>query len=290
MLFPKTVLLSSGGVLVLSHVGALKALHERKLLKYVKSWGGVSGGALLATCICLGYTMKEIQDICERFDFQVLQNIDENCPFRFLETFGLDSGENLDKFVKALFRVHGWSPDITFSELAAKTSLTLQIWAADIDTGTLKEFSAAKTPEYPVAGALRASMLIPVLYPPLQDKDTNNLLVDGALIHSMPLCVLDKDILNDTLGILCHSQPPQPAPRDVIGYLKHLVTVGIDSRTQLILSKYGERVINITLPSNFSGTTFNLSIEQKVELINIGYDAANKWILKVQLPTRRYSI
>jgi predicted acylesterase/phospholipase RssA len=290
LMLPETIMMSSGGILVLSHVGALKYLESKKRLSRVKRWAGVSGGALLATCIVLGYTIREMQEICERFDFQVLQKIDQEGPFRFLETFGLDTGENIQKFICALFRVHGWSPQITFMDLHKSKCKDLIVWAADIDTGSLKEFSFEKTPDFQVAIALQASMQIPIIYPPLTDVDSNHLLVDGALIHSMPLSELREEYLKTTLGILCKSQPPQPAPRDVLGYVKHLVSIGIDSRTQLILNQYGDKIINISLPSDFSGINFNLTVEQKKLLLDSGENAAKQWCNNCSVPKRRHSI
>jgi NTE family protein len=274
---PKSIILSSGGILVLAHVGALITLDSHKLLSNVTKWGGVSGGALIATCIALGYTLKEILDICERFDFQVLQKIDEDSPFTFMNTLGLDKGDTLTKFINALFTVRGWSTHLSFKELYIQIKSNIIIWASDIDTGTLIEFSTEKTPDAEIAFALHASIQIPIIYPPLIHKDTDHLLVDGALIHSMPLDELDTTDKDSCLGILCRSQPPQPCPRDVIGYVKHIISIGMDSRSKMILKQFDGKVIHIVLPSNFSGTNFNLSIEQKKQLLDVGSSAATEW-------------
>jgi NTE family protein len=274
---PKTIILSSGGILVLAHVGALITLDSHKLLSNVTKWGGVSGGALIATCIALGYTLKEILEICERFDFQVLQKIDEDSPFTFMNTLGLDKGDTLTKFINALFTVRGWSPNITFNDLYSERKSNIIIWAADIDTGSLIEFSINKTPNISIAFALHASIQIPIIYPPLLYSESGHLLVDGALIHSMPLDELCMNEQNECLGILCRSQPPQPCPRDVIGYVKHIISVGMDSRSKMILKQFEGKVIHIILPSNFSGTNFNLSLEQKKQLLDAGSAAATEW-------------
>ena len=274
---PKSIILSSGGILVLAHVSALIILDSHKLLSNVTKWGGVSGGALIATCIALGYTLKEILEICERFDFQVLQKIDEDSPFTFMNTLGLDNSDTLTKFINALFTVRGWPINITFKELYALNKSNIIIWASNIDTGTLVEFSIQKTPNTPISFALHASIQIPIIYPPLMYKDTNHLLVDGALIHSMPLDELDISDYDTCLGILCRSQPPQPCPRDVIGYIKHIISIGMDSRSKMILKQFNGKIIHIVLPSNFSGTNFNLSLEQKKILLEAGSSAANEW-------------
>jgi NTE family protein len=274
---PKTIILSSGGILVLAHVGALITLDSHKLLSNVTKWGGVSGGALIATCIALGYTLKEILEICERFDFQVLQKIDEDSPFTFMNTLGLDTGNTLTKFINALFTVRGWPINITFKQLYTENNSNIIIWASDIDSGTLIEFSTDKTPDAEIAFALHASIQIPIIYPPLLNKETDHLLVDGALIHSMPLDELSDDDRDNCIGILCRSQPPQPCPRDVIGYVKHIISVGMDSRSKMILKQFDGKVIHIVLPSNFSGTNFNLLLEQKHQLLESGSSAATEW-------------
>jgi len=291
-LFPETILMSSGGIHVLSHIGVLKYLDSKKRLKNVKRWAGVSGGALIATCIVLGYTLKEIQDVCERFDFQVLQHMDEEVPFRFMEMLCLNSGENVTKFIHALFRVHGWSAEVTFSGLRDAGRPDLIVWSADMDAGQLKKFSFETTPDESVAFALQASMQIPIMYPPLVHKETGHILVDGALIDSMPIWDLGDDIVKNTLALLCRSPPQNPSPRDVIGYVKHLIMTSMDShKVKILNSQYKDRIINITLPRQFLEINFNLSVDEKRELLDYGYTIAEQWSGSINIqPKRRYSI
>jgi hypothetical protein len=53
----------------IAHVGALIELSNHIPLKAVKEWMGVSAGSLMAMCLCIGFTLKELEDFCVRFDF-----------------------------------------------------------------------------------------------------------------------------------------------------------------------------------------------------------------------------
>jgi NTE family protein len=55
----------------------------------------------------------------------------------------------------------------------------------------VKEMSYEKTPDMSVAKAIRASMSLPILYTPVKDGDS--LLVDGGLLHNLPLAFLKEE-------------------------------------------------------------------------------------------------
>jgi predicted acylesterase/phospholipase RssA len=177
-----------------------------------------------------------------------------------------------------LFRVHGWSAEVTFRGLHDAGRPDLIVWSADMDAGQLKNFSFETTPDESVAFALQASMQIPIMYPPLVHKETGHILVDGALIDSMPIWDLGDDIVKNTLALLCRSPPQNPSPRDVIGYVKHLIMTSMDSYKVTILNgQYKDRIINITLPRQFLEINFNLSVDEKRELLDYGYTIAEQW-------------
>jgi predicted acylesterase/phospholipase RssA len=69
MIPPRNLVLSGGGIKVISIVGALRTLEEKGLLKYVKEVSGVSAGAWLAFMIASGLTMKFIEKLVVDLEF-----------------------------------------------------------------------------------------------------------------------------------------------------------------------------------------------------------------------------
>ena len=114
---PYRITLSGGGLKGIAHVGALEVLQERGLLKALREYVGISAGALVAFSLCLGSTLSELRMIISLLDFGLIRDLDPETMLNFPETFGLDTGANLEKFLKTILRARRISPTITFAEL-----------------------------------------------------------------------------------------------------------------------------------------------------------------------------
>ncbi len=276
---PTIILLASGGIRVLSYVGALEELHKHGCLDNVKVWCGVSGGALVATVLALGYKYSELREICERFDFGALKHIDEQSPLRLLEgCFGLDSGEMLGRFCSALAHVKGLDDGITFAQLAARGGPGLRIWCADLESGELRLFSAKTTPNSPVLMALRASMSIPIVYEPVAGP-SGEMLVDGAVINSYPLHTLTAAERAVTLGILPSVKGGRgwQGKRTIPSYLYRCWTVLFDHRSDPIIEIFRKSSLVIDI-SDISPTDFDLTADQRISLVGAGRRAARRYL------------
>ncbi len=90
MKLPRIIVLGGGGVKAIAHIGALQALEDRKLLSLVRQYVGLSAGSLVAFGLYLGYSLAALKNICEQFDFAILQ---EPAPEGFLSF--LDNTESI---------------------------------------------------------------------------------------------------------------------------------------------------------------------------------------------------
>lgn len=66
----KCLAFEGGGTACVSHAGAISVLEEFGLLEGVRYVSGVSGGAIAALGVCLGYTASEIEDILKDMPMQ----------------------------------------------------------------------------------------------------------------------------------------------------------------------------------------------------------------------------
>lgn len=276
---PNIILLASGGIRVLSYVGTLEELHKHGCLAGVKTFCGVSGGALIATALAFAYTYAELREICERFNFGVLKHIDEQSPIRLLEGYlGLDSGEMLSRFCSALAHVKGLDDGITFSELAARGGPELRMWCADLESGELRVFGAATTPEFSVLKALRASMSIPLVYEPVAGP-SGELLVDGATINAYPIHTLTAAERANTLGIVPrpHKAATGFTRRTMAGYLFRCWNVLFEQRSDPIVELFRKSTVVIDI-STISPTDFDLTADERATLIVAGRRAARRYL------------
>jgi len=299
LLPPKRIVFTGGGLRSLGHFGVLEVLEKRGLLKHVKEYMGVSAGAMVGFSTMLGYTIKEMKDVVTQFDFTILQNIHPEFMLDFLSTYGMDTGEQLEKFLKALLRIKGFSPDLTFGEWASQypKAPRLRCFATNLNTNKLKEFSTDATPETSFVYALRASMSLPLYFTPVKDVGTDHLLVDGGVIHNFPMNLLTEDEKEETLGVsFLYSRQEVQEISDFLGFFTQLYNCGFNPRTYQVQQDNKLRCIIIPT-SQMSAYNFDLTKEFRQELIDLGRQAAEdycsnylKLIFEHRKPIRRYSV
>ena len=299
LLPPKRIVFTGGGLRSLGHFGVLEVLQKKGLLNGIKEYMGVSAGALVGFCTMLGYTIEEMQKVVTEFDFTVLQNLHPELVFDFFSSYGMDTGEQLEKFLKALLRVKGFSLDLTFGEWALRypKAARLRCFATNLHTGKLKEFSTDATPEVSFVYALRASMSLPLYFTPVKDVETGHLLVDGGVIHNFPMNLLTEDEKEETLGIsFLYSRQAVQEISDFLTFFTQLYNCGFNPRTYQVQQDNKLRCIIIPT-SQMSAYNFDLTKEFRQELIDLGRQAAEdycsnylKLIFEHRKPIRRYSV
>jgi NTE family protein len=298
LLPPKRIVFTGGGLRSLGHFGVLEVLEQKGLLKHVKEYVGVSAGALVGFSTMLGYTIEEMKKVVTEFDFTVLQNAHPEVVLDFFSTYGVDTGEQLEKFVKALLRVKGHSTELTFGEWAKQfpKGTRIRCYAANLNTGKLKEFSTDKTPDISFLFALRASMSLPLYFTPVKEPETGHLLVDGSVIHNFPMNYLTQQEKEDTLGIsFLYSKQATEEITDFLGFINQLYNCGFNPRTYDVQQENTLRCIIIPT-SEMSAYNFDLTKEFRQELIDLGRQAAEDYckgylrlLLEHGKPVRRFS-
>ena len=199
-MIPYRIYISGGGLCGIAHVGALKELSNHISLKSVKEWMGVSAGSFLAMCICIGYTLDELYDVCLNFDFSHIKDYD-SVPGCLLH-FGIDTGDRMQKLIEACIHVKGLSSDFSFKQCYEMFGLSLKIVATDLNDAKSVVFSPVDTPDYKICYAVRASMSLPYYYQPFICPVTNHFLADGAVISNYPLFIIPKEDHIRTLSII----------------------------------------------------------------------------------------
>jgi NTE family protein len=291
---PYRVTLSGGGIRGLAHIGALEVLEERGALKAVKEYIGISAGALIAFCMCVGATLSELRMMVTVLDFGSIRHLEPDTILSFMETYGLDTGANLEKLARAVLRAKGLSPALTFAELAAArpTAPRLRIFATDLNTCTVAELSAATAPTMQVVAALRASTCIPIYFQPVQHPATGHYLVDGGVVSHSPFTFLTADEADSTLSITFSDEhKPVGEIRDLKDYLVQLYYAFDFYYNKELTDKRRKQVLFIRTGRRNS-LDFEMSQEQRIELMNMGRDSATAYLdmSPGQPPLRRFSV
>jgi predicted acylesterase/phospholipase RssA len=289
---PRRLLFAGGGIRVISYVGVLEVLEERKLLHHIRETCGVSAGGLTALMLALGYQLHVIRNFSLQYDFSNVRSVEPEDAFEFMETYGLDNGENLQALVKKILYHKGFGPNTTFRELAASGRCkSVRLWASDIQHAKPIEFSATTTPDISVVFALHASMAIPLYFMPLKHPETDTMLVDGGIFDNYPISYLTEEEAEETLGVTFEFSKTPLEVTD-FGSFVSLLTVGyyLPSYKQLI-ERHKSRTILIPC-GEYPSMNFEASVEERQGLVTLGRQATEDFFKERAKPSirRRHSV
>jgi predicted acylesterase/phospholipase RssA len=270
--------MSGGGMKGIAHAGALEVLQERGLLRHVREYVGTSAGALMAFCLCIGYSVAELRDLCVGFDFTLLQTLEPDSVLQIMETYGMDNRENLDRLLRILLKTKGYGPEATFADISG--SLALRVYATDIHACEIRELSLRATPRMPLRLAVAASMAIPLYFTPVEDPETGHLLVDGGLIAHFPFHHLTDDERAETLGIAFqqdHKVKMDAELKSMGAYFMQLYYSVYFHQNNRLFSAWRHRILFMPC-GEFPSMQFDSSAVDKGRLIAAGRRGAEEFL------------
>lgn len=171
------VVMSGGGARAYAHIGAIKALRERKVP--IDLIGGASMGAIIAACVAMGWGDAEIEArIREGF-------VDSN-PLgdHVLPVVALTRGARVEERLRRNFG------DVRIEDLETPFFCT----SSEMTRGETRVHRRGLLRE-----ALRASIALPGILPPVVAGD--DLLVDGAVMNNFPTDLMATLHRGVTIGI-----------------------------------------------------------------------------------------
>jgi predicted acylesterase/phospholipase RssA len=196
----KNLILSGGAFRSCSHIGCIRFLEERNIIKSIVTFIGTSAGSLVCFCLCLGMSSLEIENaIIDFIDMQneCQPNIDNIINIYY--TMGVNDGEILDKFIEKYLYKKYQKRNITFVDFAKATGKNLVVYASKLPNLETTYFSVDTSPELDVAKAIRASCALPLIFIPVQIG--SELYIDPGLVNNFPFDYVQNNRLKDTLGI-----------------------------------------------------------------------------------------
>ena len=196
----KHLVFEGGGVKGIAYAGAIDVLEAQGILSNIDSVSGTSAGAITSALLAFNYTADRISTVISELDFKSFE--DGFNPLRITTSYGLYKGEAFLQWMKERIKETGLSENVTFAEMAAEGKYReLRVFATDLYTKSIQEFSATETPNTIVAEAVRASMSIPLFFKSWQfsnQQPNDHIYVDGGVLYNFPFKTY-KDP-NTTLG------------------------------------------------------------------------------------------
>lgn len=285
-MLPRRIYLCGGGVNAIAHIGVLEELATREQLKLIEEWIGISAGALLAMCLVAGYTLQECREFMVGFDFNELSDPD-SAP-GWVVNGGFDTGNRLQRLVCALLNQKGYGPETTFEELYRGSGLKLRVYATDLNTATLVEYSPTLTPTYPLKYAVRASMSIPYYFQPVTCPQTGHLLVDGGVITNFPLSWMSEADRATTLAICFWNKVEPRETMELMDLIMQPISILTTARQPIDCAPYMHQTIIVKLES-CNPIHFGLNLDNKNALVEMGRKGVEAYFARMR-PVRRYSV
>jgi NTE family protein len=283
------MVLSGGGIRGLSYAGCFIELETLGHLKYVNEFLVVSCGAIISFAYIIGYTPSEILLLTKNLNFSLIQNLDADIAFDYLDNYGLDDGANLERFLECLLRNKGYTKDLTYLQLYDKTKIHFRTFAVELNTCKLKEFSYKLTPDENIIFGIKATTCIPGYFIPLKKNDM--LYVDGGLLNNYPINLIPFEEQIYTIGFAFYNDKIVKNKIDnFIEFINQMFTCA-NTEKENIKRKYSSNTILIHC-GDYPLWNFSASEEDRNYLIECGKTAVIDFYKKFKLnkPLRRNSV
>jgi NTE family protein len=276
-----TLIFGGGGILGIAFIGAIKFLEQSGILKNITTYNGSSIGAISALSLALGYTPTELADIIFIIDSNKLLEC-KLINWWHNKCYGSDVYVN--KILQSLIEYKFHKKDITFSELFQKTGKNLIINTTCISQNKSCHFNYINEPDMPIWLAVRMSISIPYIFPPVFYK--NNYYVDACVACNIPLFMFD---LNNTLIFNLNNYHDKKIKTIKTIKTKQDPNLNNDSHTNFLAffkqlyksigktTYHHPNILTINIP-NYSSLD-NIDNQDKLKLINIGYDQTKEFII-----------
>jgi len=271
----ENLVFKGGGVLGIAYAGAIEVLELKNILPNVKRVAGTSAGAITAALVSLRYTSAQITTIVNQTDFKSFED-GGLLPdaLHVLNKYGFYKGDAFLQWMKTQIKNTGLDENATFKDFENKGCRELHVFASDLNTKGLREFSTELTPNVVVAEAVRASMSIPLFFEAWQFRNNNpdsHIYVDGGMLYNYPITIFDTegDANPKTMGFFL-SNLGKPAPPDnlttghFIEYVRNLVDGMLEAQVINFLHDPDEEKLSVIIDNlGISPTNFKLTDDQK---------------------------
>lgn len=293
-----------GGVRGIAFVGALRELQKMGSLAGIRRVAGTSAGALVATMYALEYSIDKIYEIMRGINFKQFE--DAFNPIGVVTHYGLYGGKYILEFAENLLENcgKGLNAKSTFADMKAAGCTDLYVFATNLNSHSVTELSADKTPSAYVAEAVRASMSIPIFFKAWQFSNAipdNDIYVDGGLMFNYPLSFFDNAKFGtqpyqanpESLGLFLRTDAVNKSRHELtfhtfMHYARHLFESILDVQDQ-DFDEDGDQVSRSVIIDDLGilATDFNLTVEDMNNLVASGAKGATEYYQTVKQNTSR---
>ena len=302
----KHLVISGGGPIGMSYLGALEHLHDEGFWKIenIQSIYATSIGTMLAVTFALKYDWETINTYFIDRPWNDLFKLTGKQIVELYTKKGLFDSSYTDKILKPLLEAKDLSLSITMKEFYEHTKIEMFFYAFDLNTYKTIELSYKSYPDLPLTKAIYMSCSIPGIFVPtfIDDK----CLIDGYPLANFPInyCLRDHSEKDDILGFnfICANSDGEKVSnnntiKDEKNMLDFILNILTNSLNYITNSIKEETIPNIIEIKTTTGTNniddiinFLNSPEYRKSLFDLGVEDGKKFIEQRKLLNKKEEI
>lgn len=277
----KNIVINGGGPTLFNAYGALKQSNLSGIWSHesVEAYYGTSAGAILAVFLALQYSWEDLDAFIVKRPWQHVWRFNLLNIYEYYTNKGIYGKDLFVEVFGPLFRGKDVDLGITLKEFHEIFKKSLYLYAVNIVTFELTEFSHLTHPDMPLLDAVRASSALPMLFQPVEYA--GNLYTDGGILLNYPVIKCAAEDKDTILGVKNKYTSSLNKVSGIFEYISYLLNMLLDKHQvdTHIPIKY-ELAINTGF-IDYS-TIFNLANhpDQRQALIDMGMRDALESIAK----------
>lgn len=273
-----TLILSGGGPSGVSYFGIFQSLFEKNIIN--ENLDGIneiittSAGIFPSVCLLIKFKIELCKEIVMNYDLMKLLDHENLTIDDFLVDFGFFSTDKIGKFVQNILKHKLKKDDITLKELYEYNNTKLTVKVFNATKKQLEYISHETDPELSIIKLVQMTTAIPGFFKPVKYNDY--LYVDGGLRGHFPIEICKSD---NYLGLfICGGTVSKTGIIEMFPILEFIYSLMIN-QDQTVYdiknNKVNKRIIYCKIDY---GLNFEMTKEDKLKLINKGYELTNNHI------------
>ena len=113
----KNLVLAGAQLKGVCYIGVIRALEELNMIDNIQNVLGISSGSLIGLAICLGFSSQSLENMVLKLDIENLKEFQTDSIFKLFYTYGMDSGNKIEKLIRVILKKKTGSEEITFRQL-----------------------------------------------------------------------------------------------------------------------------------------------------------------------------
>ena len=276
-----TLVLAGASTKVPAYIGILKALYEQRILN--ENLDGIqhiitcSIGMLSALYMLLGVNLNVQEETVLRCNFLDIIDIENVDVHDLLFNLGLFDNVKVASFIKGVLTEKYSKEDMTLQELYELRPIKLTVKCVNASKSCNAYINHETDPDLSILTLLRMTTAIPMFFKPVEYK--GNLYVDGGLTGGYPVELVKDNYLG--FNIRCkHNFVDKDSPIHLVPIIPYYMSL-----SSIKWADYDElpkdKTIHVHTDVHFSN--FDVSLDKKRELIQLGYEATIQHIKQYNL-------